>query len=111
MFPRECGGCKAKVAARKKLDLWSAPRVLVITLKRFQTAAFQTQSFANKITKVRRGRPSRPSIPSMRVSVCIVCHVGLLTVCRVVSPSPSEFFVSKKYISQRVLIGRFNQSN
>jgi len=85
VFPRECGGCKAKVAARKKLDLWSAPRVLVITLKRFQTAAFQTQSFANKISKVRR-RPSRPSIPSTRVSVCIVCHVGLQTVCRVGFP-------------------------
>ena len=38
--------------AKKKLDLWTCPQVLIITLKRFQAAAFMTGSFANKITKV-----------------------------------------------------------
>lgn len=34
--PRECSRCQEAVPAKKKLQLWSAPEVLVLTLKRFR---------------------------------------------------------------------------
>ena len=33
--PWECSGCQKTLAASKKLQLWSAPEVLVLNLKRF----------------------------------------------------------------------------
>jgi ubiquitin carboxyl-terminal hydrolase 4/11 len=42
----QCGRCKSRVQAAKKLDLWNFPEVLILQLKRFASG----RSLSDKLT-------------------------------------------------------------
>ena len=45
-----CPYCQEKVRCVKKMDIWSAPKVLIIHLKRFQSNIYKTRKLVEKVT-------------------------------------------------------------